>query len=384
MLSKHVSEKLSAYCNDELSVEEARAVAEHVLVCQRCRRELEEVKLGVRLARTLPIINAPESLLRELEAHLDKRASHPLPSRRRRARFINALTWPRVGLALTSLLIALALGGWYFIVRPSTTSWEVARVSGAPRIDSESMGEEGKLGVGEWLETDGNSRARLSVGRIGSVEVDPNTRLRLVETRATEHRLSLEHGRMHATIWAPPRLFFVDTPSARATDLGCAYTLEVDDAGSGLLHVTVGWVQLDSVNRSAIVPAGASCATRQGTGPGTPYYEDASEEFRAALAKLDFEQLDADSRRQALATVLAQARERDTLTLWHLLSRTSDGEREAVYDRLASLVPPPEGTTREGVLRLDERMLELWRDRLQLGWFKNEPVWRRAWRWLWS
>ncbi len=189
---------------------------------------------------------------------------------------------------------------------------------------------------------------------------------------------------MHATIWAPPKLFFVDTPSARATDLGCAYTLEVDDAGSGLLHVTVGWVQLDSVNRSAIVPAGASCETRQGAGPGTPYYVDASAEFRAALARLDFEQMDSGSRRASLDTVLIQARERDALTLWHLLFRTTEDERKSVYDRLTSLVPPPEGVTREGVLRLDERMLDRWRDRLQLGWFKNEPFWRRAWRWLWS
>ena len=36
---------------------------------------------------------------------------------------------------------------------------------------------------------------------------------------------------MSARIWAPPRLFYVNTPSAVAEDLGCAYTLEVDDLG---------------------------------------------------------------------------------------------------------------------------------------------------------
>jgi hypothetical protein len=38
-------------------------------------------------------------------------------------------------------------------------------------------------------------------------------------------------------IWAPPRLFFVDTPSAVAADLGCSYTLEVKDDGAGVLRV---------------------------------------------------------------------------------------------------------------------------------------------------
>ena len=73
-------------------------------------------------------------------------------------------------------------------------------------------------------------------------------------------------------IWAPPRLFFVDTPAGVAADLGCAYTLEVDDHGDGLLHVTSGWVALQLKDRESMVPAGASCATRPGVGPGTPFF----------------------------------------------------------------------------------------------------------------
>src|SRR5438876_1202274 len=96
-------------------------------------------------------------------------------------------------------------------------------------------------------------------------------------------------GRMSARISAPPKLFFVNTPSAVAEDLGCAYTLEVDDAGNSLLRVTLGWVALQLKDRESLVPAGAACATRPGIGPGTPYFEDASELFRTALAKLDFE-----------------------------------------------------------------------------------------------
>jgi hypothetical protein len=241
------------------------------------------------------------------------------------------------------------------------------------------IGSKGQLAVGEWLETDGASRARISVASIGQVEVDPNTRVRLLETRATEHRLELARGRMTAHIWAPPRLFFVDTPSAVAADLGCAYTLEVDDAGASLLRVTAGWVALQLRDRESVVPAGAACATRPGIGPGTPYFEDASTTFRTALTKLDFEGSDSATLQQ----LLSESRVRDTLTLWHLLYRTEGDERIRVYERLAELSPPPQGVTRAGVLQLDEQMLRLWKGYLDNIWTGSSPL-KKGWIDVWT
>ncbi len=107
--------------------------------------------------------------------------------------------------------------------------------------------------------------------------------MQLLATQPTEHRLELARGKMSARIWAPPRLFFVDTPSAVAADLGCAYTLEVDDDGGSVLHVTSGWVALQLKDRESMVPAGAACETQPGIGPGTPYFVDATPVFREAL-----------------------------------------------------------------------------------------------------
>jgi hypothetical protein len=242
----------------------------------------------------------------------------------------------------------------------------VARLEGTPTVGANRIeGSGGRLGVGEWLVTDNQSRAKINVADIGQVDIGPNSRVRLVGTRSTEHRLALERGRLHATISAPPRLFIVETPSATAVDLGCSYTLEVDDAGRSLLHVTSGWVALEQKGRESIVPAGAICATQPGKGLGTPYFDDASASFRSALARLDFQNGGA----KALAVVLAEAREYDTLTLWHLLKRVKGAERGRVYDRLAALISPPRGVTREGVLKLDKRMLDLWGKELEWAWF---------------
>jgi hypothetical protein len=238
------------------------------------------------------------------------------------------------------------------------------------------------LAVGEWLETDASSRAKIDVGTIGQVEIDPNTRVRLLETRPTEHRLELLRGRMSAHIWAPPRLFFVDTPSAVAADLGCAYTLEVDENGSGLLRVTAGWVALQLRDRESMVPAGAACATRPDFGPGTPYFEDASAQFREALEKFDFDSPGV-SEIPSLDQLLPEARPRDTLTLWHLLSRVEGEQRERVYDRMSALTPPPSGVTREGVLKLNEQMLQAWKDKLVDVW-TNDSVLRKTWISIWT
>jgi hypothetical protein len=273
---------------------------------------------------------------------------------------------------------AALLAGWFLRPRPS---WDVARLEGSPRVGQEHIGASGKLPVGGWLETDASSRAKVRVGGIGQVEVAPNSRLRLVKARVTDHRLALERGSIEARIWAPPRLFFVETPSALAVDLGCVYSLRVDENGGGLLSVTAGWVQLTRPGRDALVPAGASCVMRGGRGPGTPFYDDASPAFRRALERFDFESAPG----AGLDVVLSEARKRDALTLWHLLLRTESSEQDRVFARLSALIPPPPGVTLEAVRDRDDRALALWRDQLELPWFQKEvPWWRKAWHRLWT
>jgi hypothetical protein len=154
-------------------------------------------------------------------------------------------------------------------------------------------------------------------------------------------------------------------------DLGCAYTLKVDDSGWTTLHVTMGWVGFEQNGHESWIPAGAESITHAGAQPGTPYFADASTAFRSALARFDFEH-DAAT----LERVLASARAHDALTLWHLLPKTGGAAQMRVYDRLAELKPPPRGVTREGVLNGDRRMLDSWWDVLDYG----DSSWWRIWK----
>ena len=296
-------------------------------------------------------------------------------------------------LAAAAVIVLMAAGAWWATRPPVIVpSLDVARLDGAPKVGSKPIRGTGVLTVGEWLETDAGSRARIDVGIIGEVNVEPNSRVQLVRAHESEQRLALNVGKIHARIWAPPGTFFVETPSALAVDVGCAYSLEVDARGAGILRVTKGWVAFQTAERESFIPEGAMCATRPGKGPGTPFYEDAPQELRSAVEKLDFDLGGvagdveggvqggvggaSQKRAEALAIVLATARKKDVLTLWHLLGRTTGEERGQVFGRMAELLPPPKSVTREGVLAGDRAMLDLWWKELGL---------KEAWFWrMWS
>ena len=303
--------------------------------------------------RSLPLMKAPDSIWKSIEASLDAQA---VAAPKRVLRPVWA--W---GIAAVAAALVVGTGAW-FKTRPPKAAWDVERVDG-------KLIERGKIEVGEWLQTDGSSRARITlsgvgVGDIGTVEVAPNTRVRMVASRPGEQRLKLARGEISASVSAPPRLFFVDTPASTAVDLGCAYTMKADEDGNGLLKVTLGWVSLEWEKREALVPAGASCRTRPKVGPGTPYFDDASQAFEDALGSFDF----GGGGEHALDTVLAEARVRDTLTLWHLLSRVEGAERQRVYNRIVELVPLPKGVSPDRALQLDPETLKLWREELAWKW----------------
>lgn len=381
MLSRHVTKDISAYCHGELSSEESKQFAEHIISCIKCRTKFEEIKLGIKLAEQLPQLMAPDHLWTELEPLL----ANPQITQIDRVGW----SWQLKVAAAAVLLLASSLGAWWLYSRgrqeiTGKSYWQVTTLDGRPTISKEGISRSGQLAVGEWLETDGNSKAQIAVSSIGNVDIDENTRVRLLETQPTEHRLELARGKMSARIWAPPRLFFVDTPSAVAADLGCAYTLEVDDQGASKLQVTSGWVALELKDRESMVPAGASCDTQPSIGPGTPYFNDSSPVFRESLKKVDFDP-DAAARSAAFTSMLADARMKDTLTLWHLLARVDGDDRARVYEKMAALDPPPPGVTREGVLQLDQKMLESWRDELKSTWMGigkgvPKPIAEAYWR----
>jgi len=250
------------------------------------------------------------------------------------------------------------------------TGWRIDGASGIAQVGREQAVVSSHILHGDVLSTGAGAQMALSAEDIGRIEIGPQSELRA----STDRQVTLNRGMLHAFIWAPPREFVVNTPSSRAVDLGCEYTLNVDSTGNGLVRVLLGWVAFQFHDNESFIPAGAECITRKTAGPGIPFYEDAPEALRTSLAR--FEQGDA----AWLGGILAAARPRDGITLWHLLTRVPAKDRNAVFDRFAQLVPLPAEVTREGMMRKDGHMIDLCWNALNL----ENTDWWRGWERRWN
>ena len=108
------------------------------------------------------------------------------------------------------------------------------------------------------------------------------------------------------------------------------------------------------------------CITKRGRGLGTPYSAETSDTFRLALEWFDF----GGGGSGAVKDMLVTRNFYDMVTLWHLLSRVGRADREEIYDALSAYVKPPSEVTREGILKLDNKMLAAWRADVERVWFE--------------
>jgi hypothetical protein len=348
--------QLSPYLDGELAQTPAERLESHLSECVACREELELQRFAVHMIGNLPAPAVPDA---------PRWRVPDLAPQQEHIRFKPVLLSVA---AVVSVAAVAALGLWYF-QRQSAPAWEVERLDGRPVIAARSINGTGNWRAGERLETDGSSRALVRIGRIGYVEVDSDSRLRLIKTGGDQYRLALDRGRLLAGIIAPARLFQIETPSAVAIDLGCAYALEVNEAGASLLRVTSGWVALARNGEESFVPAGALCRAEANGRLGTPYFEDAAPEFVQALERFDSAADVGDS----LTVVLDEARARDGLTLWQMLARVSDRQRERIYDRLITLIPAAAGIGKAETLRLDAAALAQWKEESEFAALGVDP-----------
>lgn len=260
-------------------------------------------------------------------------------------------------LALVALALAISAAA-IMLARPSTHAWDVQVLAGAPTIDGRSGAS--KLREAQWLTTAAGERVTLSVPAVGSVTIEPDSRLRLVRSRDRQQRMELARGTLRAFITAPPRLFVVDTPAAKATDMGCVYTLSVEPDGATLLRVSVGWVELSGKQGVTRVSAGVECRTSADGRVALP---------RAGASSLTEQQLaafdPASANQIELDAFLGACGQIDGVTLWHVLQRVPPPGRAKVLDRLASLFPTPADAPRHKALALDPEALEAWWNRVR-------------------
>jgi ferric-dicitrate binding protein FerR (iron transport regulator) len=321
----------------------------------------------------------PDAELQQLEnilAPLRLKEQKPDFAALQRASFMSKLRAnlrPDFGSAL-ALAATIALAVWLIsFLRPTSASWEASATTGEPKLGGKPL-QRGRFAPGTWLITGPDSTAQIQSAKIGEIEVGSDSQVSLKESSPQRQLLAMRYGNLHARVFSPPGLFIVDTPSARAIDLGCEYTLKIERDGHGELHVLTGWVSLNGESQS-LVPAGAMARVAAGGTLSPPYFSDATPAFQQAAGDFAFLPADSAPKHAALETLLREARQRDALTLLNLFSRANESERLEVFDKLNQLVPAPEGITRETARNWHTNAMNEWwpvvQESLQLGEIKK-------------
>lgn len=240
--------------------------------------------------------------------------------------------------------------------------WMVTSLKGSPMINNLVMKAIDSLGIGGIITTNDSSKAELYVAGLGSVIIEPNSRVKLTKSQSDEHRIQLDYGSIDANINAKPRTFFVDAGSVTAVDLGCSYKFSIDSSGDGLLYVKQGKVSLESASgRESLVPEGKFCVTKQNIGPGTPFREDSSPKLKKALMEFDF----GNCGGQCVRTILNNAKQTDAVTLVNILPRVDQQYRAEVYNKVYAYCPPPRNIPRDSIPKLSRvEDIDEWVDKI--------------------
>lgn len=258
------------------------------------------------------------------------------------AAVVAVVVWPREPERLAEHACGAQASGFAFTARGGRVGCGGAQVAA------------GVLPVGETLDT-GAHEAELAIADIGSAQLSPQTRVRLDRTSAQRHELYLERGRMDAFVTAPPRIFAVGTPSGQVTDLGCAYTLEIDAKGAGMIEVRSGLVELEAANgQVVVVPAGASARLLAGRRASLPLANSANAQLIAAVAAFHAGDTEASER------ILALARPSDAITVANLVRLVPDDAQRRVLDRLMQLAPAPQQMSVDDIV--ERELFEMWFD----------------------
>ncbi len=243
----------------------------------------------------------------------------------------------------------------------SDVSWGGLLCDGAP-VHS------GHLPVGAWLTTSEETNAKLLIADIGTLTLRGGSRIRLVRTGASEHRLELEKGSFYALVDAPPKLFVVDTEAATAVDLGCEYEMSTNAKHQTLLRVMKGAVSMEGKGRSVLVPRKSMVVADPDKGVGTVMSTNVSETLHSLVDRFDAGEKD------LLEEILKVTKLSDSVTLWSLLGSVPKASRAKVVEQFAKLGLVPRGVRRELLVEGQPQALSVLRESLDKVWFGSESV----------
>ncbi len=377
---------LNDYFDENLSLEVNTEIQVHLSECNECSQYLFSLQDLMKKVDQLPRNIKPQSdfwkdifdslsnikaenikqkeELDELEAEKQveeseeekakrkelEKAQKLLEWERRKAILLEKLKRPAYKYSLIGLGGLLVLSFVYNLFFSRGNAWEVKKLQFIGN-HSEAFGE---LTEDEILETNAISRLQVDIPDVGSVFIEPGTRIQ----RLKSGHIQLLQGSILTDKNGAKKFLTINVPGGEIADyfLGGQSRISLNNPTTTILEVIDGWVSVQQGDQEALVLPKHICKIDADSGIGLPYLDDSSKEFVNAVNEYCFKNRDNE---EVLVSVLTKADVSNSVTLWNLLKRVPRKQRDMVINTIFGLLGEfPKGVTEDGLKTLDNAMLQ--------------------------
>jgi RNA polymerase sigma factor (sigma-70 family) len=258
-----------------------------------------------------------------------------------------------VGIILLLIFIII----YYLNIRSNV--WEIESRTGTVLLNNKPITSSEPVSEGDIVTTENASTAVINIKNLGEIEITPGSSIRRLEDKNTAKLIS---GKLSISTSSEEEYLFIEVPTAVVEEyfLSCDYTIDLKKTKSVIVQVSSGWLRIVSGKYVSIVPEGYELKILFGSGMSIPTAIESP-----SILPLWLEQyLFSGKKTDVLNSILDAAVNTEAITIWNLLKRVILDHRELVYEKLNMLVPHPEGVSKDGILNLNDDMLQLWLDEI--------------------
>ena len=238
--------------------------------------------------------------------------------------------------------------------------WSISGQTGNYTINNE-INPGSEISQEEILFTKASSSVYLTIPGVGKLKLLSNTTLKRLDEKNTAQLIS---GKLIVNNTGAVEKFKLLIPDAIIEDYqtGDSYYVEVDEKENSFIKLSSGWIRVQSTQGESIFPQGFELKIVKGKGMDVPYSSNADPVY---VTQLD-EYLFNGKRLNVLSIIISKTSTKDALTLWNLFKRVDESHRVLVYNKLAELVSPPSSTNQNGLLNLNQEMMQAWFEEIKM------------------
>ncbi len=391
MTCENIHDFANKFLDKDITEQELAELEVHLEFCRNCNRTFGSYKkLSFELNNIESVITPPASILEQLivdlqstgisETSIDDRKkgeteekkSRPVDKKPEKKDKIKPeellfsskqeIFWKRHKLKILIAILAFlfcAVATIYFILfySKSTSPWQIIGYSGKYYF-SEQKNSANNLYLNQKLITDVNSHVIIAIPKLGKINLGPLSEIQLVNDKENESGISLYKGKVEVSTFTQNKHFSVETMNAKFTENLTNFSVEQKNTGITHIEVTSGLLLIQSSKEFFTLSAKYSCDIITKKSYNIPFRVDGNPQFISALKELD----SGNNTSEIIAQIAANAKESDAITLWHLLKRVSKNYRILIFNKLNEFFPIPQKVTKDGIIALDNKMLQIWQD----------------------